>query len=180
MPPKKSNPSLNRKFKKLNKKTCKLFNHCYRNGSMSGKDKSEIEALRAKYHDQIQIRRNEIQEFEDKIKRLDEFADDREKYLFVQKDKYRSLGLTAAVLDSIRALHATGVAEKGGVSAGQVCDYLKEHGFNFKTQNFTVSVYVTLERLSGAGKLSIAWVSGKKRFRLSDKILGTGGGLTGR
>jgi hypothetical protein len=157
-----------KKSLKIIKQTpCNRLNTRYRKGAMSNDRKSEIDALRRNYLEQIERHEAEIARFKEKLTRLDEFAKDRDNFLISPIDHYRGYGLTDAIIDAVSALHGIGALDcADGVSATQVCSYLKGHGFRPIGPNFTVSVHTTLDRLAerADGRLLVSRESGKKRF----------------
>jgi len=156
---------LNNSLNKIKQKTCKVLKKRHARGRVNG----DIHAIRSGYLAQIEAKRKEIADLQDKLKRAERVAKESQ-ILFDPVDKYRGKGLTEAVLDAVKSLIRIGTGETGGVSAGQVCDYLKGHGFACRSPNFTVSVYVTLQRLSAPldGRLIVSSESGKKRYKPHD------------
>jgi len=141
------------------------------------KPRNELEALQAKYLEEIRRHKYEIQALEEKLSRLHQFAADRDKFFTVPYDKYRNRepertwGLRTAVIDAVKTLHHIGAAGSEGVCVAMVANFLTEHGFEVgrrfhtfreydptqvtgerqhvtSTSNFIVSVHITLDRLA--------------------------------
>ncbi|MGD1088069.1 MAG: hypothetical protein ABR955_05015 [Verrucomicrobiota bacterium] len=161
---------LNKQFKKIKHFACNAARSRYSHRRVNG-DNKNINAIRAGYLAQIEAKQKEIADLREKLKRAEQ-VDKEAEMIFDPVDKYRGMGMTEAVIDAVNTLNKMGLGENGGVSAGQVCDYLKGHGFNFRTPNFTVSVYVTLQRLSNHPDCRIvaSRESGKKRYLPIKKI----------
>jgi hypothetical protein len=169
---------LNTKLKKVKQSSCKLFNRRYSLRRVNGNSKS-ISAIRGGYLAEIEAKQKDIADLREKLKRLAQ-VDKESEPLFAPPDKYRNIGLTAAVIDAVSALHRTGAADADGVSAAQVRNFLAAHGFK-QPQDFDVAVHVTLSRLSARNdeRILLSRDSGKKRYKpnntFNEIISGTGG-----
>lgn len=146
---------------------------------MNGQNDNALESFKAQYREQIAAKEREIEALRAKLKSLEEIAKDFNP--FAPADKYLDFGLTAAVLDAVKSLHQIGAGVPDGLSTVQIGNYLKAQGYRPK-ENFAVALHVTLDRLSDKndGRLILSLATGKKHFRPSKKISGTGGGLTSR
>ena len=155
---------LNTKLKKVKQKACNTFNSRYIRCKVNGNNKS-ISAIRSGYLAEIEAKQNEIAVLREKLNRLAQ-VDKESEPLFTPPDKYRKMGLTAAVIDAVSALHRIGAADADGVSAAQVRDFLSAHGFK-EPQDFDVAVHVTLSRLSSRTdeRVLLSRESGKKRYK---------------
>jgi hypothetical protein len=146
-----------------NRGDCIPFKKRYRRSRMDGKS---VQAIRAKYLAEIEAKQKEIADLREKIKRLELVDKESDSFFKDSPTKYRSTGLTEAVIDAVKSLHQIGAADESGVSATQVCNYLKAHGIQ-DAANFTVAVHVTLDRLSDPRdkRILVSRETGKKRYK---------------
>jgi hypothetical protein len=162
-------------FKKIKHFSCKVsrsrYSHCRVNG-----DNKNINAIRVGILAQIHTKHQEIIELREQLKRLNRVDKESEPFV-VSSVEYRNIGLTAAIIHAVNALHSSNVYGADGVSATQVRDFLLAHGFNNQPQDFDVAVHVTLARLAKRPnqRILVSLESGKKRYK-PNKDFGNGSG----
>ncbi len=164
-------------YKIIKQKACNSLNNRYRKFRMNGKNEHTIAEYRAYYQRLIEAAKQDIALFEERLSMLDIFAADA-KHIFPADDKYESWGLTEAALDAVKAICESGTSHPEGVETADINKYLVAHGFKV-TDNFAVSLHVTLKRLSDKHDGRLLVTRDKyfvKRYK-PGKISGTGAGV---
>jgi hypothetical protein len=161
-------------FKKIKQNPCAKLNSRYIERM---DDKHTVAEYRATYQQQIEAHTKAIAALQEKLRMLDVFAADA-KIIFAPENKYEGWTLTPAVLDAVISLHKIGVSAPAGVETFDIYKYLLAHGFK-ATDNFNVSLYVTLKRLSDKNDGRLIMTKDKylkKLYKPSEKILGVAAG----
>lgn len=166
-------------FNKLNKPLARHNKHVKLSG-VNENSNDRLELLKAKYDQEVQAKEQELAVLKAKLRNLVEFAEESQD-LNVPKeatDRYASWGTTEAVFDAVNSLWHRGKGTSHyGITAGQVRDYMILRGFTPKADphNFSITVNVTLKRLTDSGRIRSGEFSGKKFYKPNVRFSGTGG-----
>lgn len=124
---------------------------------MSDKNDSQnltVADLADYYRMEIERRKEEIADFENKLHLLEQFKEDTKLALQSGK-KYRGWTLTPAVIDALDTLCKGGLKNPNGVEAYDVYLYLCQMGFH-GPKNLAAAVHTTLKRLALDGRVQMA------------------------
>jgi hypothetical protein len=100
--------------------------------------------LKGRYLAHIKAKETEIEDLRTKVKLLDEIDAEAQKLLTLDASDSSLKGkkMIAAALEAVQT-----IGNNGGITSGDVVDYMKNHGFEFTGEHYRVSLGVALKRL---------------------------------
>jgi hypothetical protein len=131
-----------------------------------------LEILKTKYEQEIQAKERELETLKAKLASLQAFVHESEKLGNPESapDRYTDKGLTDSILDALYRLWPDGAADKRGLTAREITDYILAHGYKPPTggQSFDISIAVTLQRLKEQRRVEKKREEGNNFFKPRD------------